>query len=177
MKTLLRRGIGVIMSIVLVVLVEGCASIKEITEAERLEEQKKQEIAQMEELYNKIDAIGLEYYSGKNSILNEEFETFLEEKSISKETILDFLQKQEIFNESRYEEYIVEKDLLEEKLKNEQISAEKYEIMKQQLEKRYSKSKNKLGQYFRKKERIIFESSKDEINKLYNLLNTTKGTL
>ena len=170
-ETLLGRGIGIILSIILVVLIGGCASIEGILEAERLEQQEEEKNAQLEELYNKIDAIGLEYYSGQNSDLNEEFESFLEQNGISKETIIGYLKRQEIFNNLKQDEYLKQKEILEEKLKKQQISEEEFEKMDQQLEIKYSKSKNKLGEYFRTKEKTIFESSQEEVEKLYNLLN------
>jgi len=179
-KTLLVRGVGVILSTLLVVLLVGCSFIGEmqkIQEQMRVEEQIKQEEGKLKNLYEKINEIGIEYYSGKNEAFIKEFEVFLEKNFISKERILNCMERLKKYNDMKYEQYLKEREQLKDELNTNLISSEEFEEKSKRLEEKYEASKNRLGDYFTNEERKIFENSKDEIERLYNLIQTTKGAL
>lgn len=179
-KTLLVRGVGVILSTLLVVLLGGCSFIGEmqkIQEQIRLEEEAKQEEDRLKSLYEKINEIGIEYYLGKNEALITQFEVFLEKNFISKERIFNCMERLNKYNNIKYENYLEEIEQLKNELNKNLISSEEFEQKSKYLEEKYEASKNRLDDYFTKEERVIFENSKEEIERLYNLIQTTKGTL
>lgn len=183
MKTLLSkknivRGVITILAVVLSLVLGGCSEIKEFYEEQRLEEEQEKEEAEIQakrdKLYGKFEEIYLEYSLGENETLTQEFEKFLEEKFSNKTRILEYFERRDKYNSLKLSEYETKLENLEEE--KSQISNEEYEKLREELEIKYEKDKNKIQDYLTQKEKEILENSEEEIENLYNIAKTTKGT-
>ena len=122
------------------------------------------------EFYQKVQQICLEYTSGKNEALNEKFNLFLRENSISEERILDYTNRLKIYNEDRGEEFLKAKKELEDNLNNQQISEKTFKQKKENLLNEYENSLNTIEDYLNSKQKEAFENSKEFIEELFELI-------
>ena len=168
-KRNIKRVILIILMVVLVFILNACTLAREwqrLEEKERLKQEREETEAKEEELSNLLEEIYISYSDGEEALVVE-FNSFLENNFKDKERILNCLERQKVYNEDRYEEYIKYKSELEETLKDKKISTEEFEEKEKYLLEKYNKSKNKIQQYLTKEEIEILESVKEEIKSLY----------
>lgn len=171
-KNVARGVFAIVAAVVFSFILTGCSEIGAFYEEQRLEEEQQKEEAiiqaQKEELYNKFEKVYIEYSLGENKELVVEFEKFLEGKFYNKDHILEYFERCERYNSLEYLKY-------EEQLKSlenakDQMSIEEFEQQKKNLEIEYEKNKNRIQDYFSKKEEEILINSMEELDVLYNLL-------
>lgn len=174
-KTLLsRRIIATVLVVVLLVglnfLLVGCSSmlkiVEKIEEEGRLEEEIEKEESRKETLNAKIEEIYLKCLEG-NEILEQEFNKLLEENFGDKERILSCLERQRIYNENQYNEYLKKEEELVEALNEKQISKKEFEIRKEQLWNEYLEDKNNIYDYLTEEEEKILDNCEEELGNLY----------
>lgn len=133
-----------------------------------------EEVAKIE-FYQKVEQICLEYASGKNEALNENFNHFLKEHSISEECILDYTNRLQTYNEDRDDEFRNAEKQLENSLNNQQISKKTFEQQKENLLKEYENSLNTIEDYLTSKQKENFENSNELIEELYKLIEQSSN--
>lgn len=177
-KSLLNRKNAVVVILMVLVVVfcfmlGGCASIGEIVEVvekmneeDRIEQSKKEQEAMEEKLSNYLEELYNEYLLlGEDEILVKEFEKFLQEHFGDKERLLKCLERQKIYNDHRYEEYLQEKENLEADKSN--FSKKKFEEKQEELWNEYLESKNHIQEYFIDEEEENLINAENDLKKLY----------
>lgn len=170
-KILLLSFLAIVITVAIAIIaVKVSPLFLELNETHQIRiEIQQEEVAKME-FYQKVQQICLEYTSGKNETLNEKFNLFLSENSISEERILDYVRRLQTYNEDRNEEFRKSEKELENALNNNQISEKTFKEKKENLLNEYENSLNTIEDYLNSKQKEAFESSKEFIEELFELI-------
>lgn len=176
-KSLLnRKNTAILILAVLVVtfsiVLEGCGSINEITQVvesinqkDKTEDAERKKIAREEKISIFLENLYLEYLLGDEKFVKE-FEDFLEECFGEKEHILTCLERQKIYNDDRYEEYIIKIDKLEET--KSEMSEKVFKDKKEEINNEYLESRNKIQEYLINEEKEQLMNFEKDLKKLYD---------
>ena len=152
-----KEKIATVVALLMVVLlsVTGCSIATQINEEQRLEKITQEEELKRDELSSKLEDIYFKYLEANDKEFVENFDIFLEEKFGEKERFLKCLERQKIYNEKRYEEYLY------------QVENFSKESQKRELKQQYLEDKNNIYEYLTEEEVEILEKYREEIEEFY----------
>ena len=166
----MKKLVTLLLSITMIAVIVVSAAIlvplfMELRESHKVQIYIQEEEAEKVDFYEKVEQICLKYASGENEVLNEKFNLFLAENSISPESILNYVERLQTYNSDRRTELIKS----EEDLKNS-LPQEEFEAKREILLKEYINSLNTIEDYLSSTQKETFENSKEIIEELFLMI-------